>query len=427
MKLATIIATTLLALILTSCSPKEVPAKRIDINTPEVEITNAATDMSFDEWVAQDVQWPEWAAPVEFDLSKNPYIYPALPHNSINFDDVKKSVGEYRYLIEKFPEYDEETTPNYYGYRDEIVFNVELLGAYHAAYVFSKELEVISPDTVISKRSFEEDSDETEEVSFEELGYNGTPSSSTIKVQFMAMVDAGYYKEANELYNEQIKENIADKNRTNSGLAQKVAWSLHRMGDTEQAKQIFAYWIEDQGKDYDALATTTTACAFYYSIGEYDKVIEISEYFVNKGADAVVAAEEYYDGDTESNYFRDHWESAHAIIQAYITLATEAKNGNVVDLANLKDGTYTSSLRGFRLAPIDVTVVITAGKIADVSVSQVESKGMPIEDRAGGALLIIPQSVVEDQTFDVDAVSSATISSESVKVSVTNALLQASK
>lgn len=384
---------------------------------------NVAPTLSFEEWAAQDLQWPEWAEPVPFDISEDIYAMPDSPRRALGSEEIETIVGQYRYLIETYDEQDKELSPNYYAYRDELSYNVKYTDAYHVAYKLFQELSVLPGDTVVSARM-----DEGKLSEDTVADYNFFKGEEATSLNFTVMMGEGYYEEAREVYDNELKANIMNREEMRSSQAQQIAWALHRMGDTQEAKEIFDFWVVDHnGKNYSAIATTTTACAFYYSIGEYDKVLETAEYFLAKGADTTVAAKKYYADNLESKYFRDHWATSYAIIEAYTDLAKEAKDGNVVDLENLNDGTYTAAIRGFKGIPIDVEVVIAGGAIGDVTATQTKVDGMVLDDRAGGSLGTIPKRIMEAQSFDVDVVTSATISSESVKIAVTNALLQASK
>ncbi len=70
----------------------------------------------------------------------------------------------------------------------------------------------------------------------------------------------------------------------------------------------------------------------------------------------------------------------------------------------------------------DVTVIILEGKISDIQIG--DNKEMP--DLGGKAIDELPDEMVKGQTYEVDAVSGATITSNGIKDAVARCLEQAS-
>lgn len=84
------------------------------------------------------------------------------------------------------------------------------------------------------------------------------------------------------------------------------------------------------------------------------------------------------------------------------------------------EGTYTASAVG-KNGPIDVEVVFSADKIESVTVnSQSETEGI-----SDGALEIIPEKIVSEQSLAVDVVSGASLSSKAVLTAVEDCVVQA--
>lgn len=88
-----------------------------------------------------------------------------------------------------------------------------------------------------------------------------------------------------------------------------------------------------------------------------------------------------------------------------------------VNIAALKDGKYTGSAEGFR-GKIKTEVTIKNGKIVDIKILSASSETPSYLKEAKA---VIPK-MIEKQTYDVDAVSGATYSSNGIKKSVKNAL-----
>lgn len=82
-----------------------------------------------------------------------------------------------------------------------------------------------------------------------------------------------------------------------------------------------------------------------------------------------------------------------------------------------KDGVYTGSAAGFN-GPVKVEVTVSGGAIAAVKI--LEQDETPFIAKT--ALEKVPAAIVESQSWDVDGVSGATVTSEAIKVAVEEAL-----
>lgn len=86
-----------------------------------------------------------------------------------------------------------------------------------------------------------------------------------------------------------------------------------------------------------------------------------------------------------------------------------------VDVRLIPDGSYTGEYDvGFVYAKVEVTV--TSGEI--VGINLLEHK-----NERGGAAEVIVNKIIDEQTIDVDTVTSATNSSKVIKKAVENALV----
>ena len=86
-----------------------------------------------------------------------------------------------------------------------------------------------------------------------------------------------------------------------------------------------------------------------------------------------------------------------------------------LDITKVPDGTYTSSAMGFD-EPIDVQVTVSDGKITSVEVTR-DKESQPYR-----SLTDIPEQIVDTQSFRVDAVTKATITSNAVIAAAAKAL-----
>lgn len=95
---------------------------------------------------------------------------------------------------------------------------------------------------------------------------------------------------------------------------------------------------------------------------------------------------------------------------------------DIAEAGTWTDGTYTQTAEGYG-DPFDVTVTIAGGNIQAVEIgANTETK-----DRGSRAVDQLPSTIVEAQTYDVDVVTSATISSNAIKDATARCLQDASK
>lgn len=87
-----------------------------------------------------------------------------------------------------------------------------------------------------------------------------------------------------------------------------------------------------------------------------------------------------------------------------------------------KDGAYTETAKG-KKGNFEVTVVIRDGSIESVTVG--DNQETP--GKGDKAIAQIPEEIVGAQTFEVDAVSGATVTSDGIKDAVAKCLEKASK
>lgn len=98
----------------------------------------------------------------------------------------------------------------------------------------------------------------------------------------------------------------------------------------------------------------------------------------------------------------------------------EAEEGPVVKAASYVDGTYEGTAEAHN-GPLSVSVTITDGEIAEVTVTEHEET----EGLADPALEEVPAAIVENNSTEVEVVSGATYASEAIMEAVDQALLEA--
>lgn len=86
------------------------------------------------------------------------------------------------------------------------------------------------------------------------------------------------------------------------------------------------------------------------------------------------------------------------------------------------DGVYTEEAEG-RNGDFDVTVTISGGVMTDISIGE----NSETEDIGTQAIEQLPEAMLSEQTYDVDGVSGATITSDAIKEAVAECLEEASE
>lgn len=105
--------------------------------------------------------------------------------------------------------------------------------------------------------------------------------------------------------------------------------------------------------------------------------------------------------------------------------ASDTKQTETYEIAEAgtwADGTYTETATG-KKGNFEVTVIIKDGNIASVTVG--DNKETP--DKGGVAIAQLPDEIVSAQSYDVDAVTGATITSDGIKDAVARCLEKASQ
>ncbi len=100
----------------------------------------------------------------------------------------------------------------------------------------------------------------------------------------------------------------------------------------------------------------------------------------------------------------------------------EEKNYEISEAGTWTDGAYIESAKG-KNGSFDVTVTILDGKISNIEIG--ENKETP--EKGGAAIQQLTRKILEQQTYDVDAVSGATITSDGIRDAVARGLEKASK
>jgi len=96
-------------------------------------------------------------------------------------------------------------------------------------------------------------------------------------------------------------------------------------------------------------------------------------------------------------------------------------NYNISDSGLWKDGIYTETAKG-KNGNFVVNVIISDGKISDIQIGD----NKETSDIGGKAIDELPAEMIKEQTYKVDVVSGATITSNGIKDAVARCLERAS-
>lgn len=100
---------------------------------------------------------------------------------------------------------------------------------------------------------------------------------------------------------------------------------------------------------------------------------------------------------------------------------TSEPSYNISESGQWNDGTYTETAMG-KKGSFEVSVTIKEGEISDISVGT----NQETLEKGGVVIEKLPGQMLDKQTYDVDAVSGATVTSDALKDAVARCLEQAS-
>ncbi len=123
------------------------------------------------------------------------------------------------------------------------------------------------------------------------------------------------------------------------------------------------------------------------------------------------------DMNQPDTYSFRQWQSSIALINKFKELSTEIYK---FKFSNLKNGSYEGKCRGF-VDTLTVQILVSDNVISDIKV--ISSK----EDRPHTALEIIPRRILNNKSLQVDAITSATITSSAIIAATVEANIKAQK
>ncbi len=370
---------------------------------------------AFETWASSELEWPQWAEPIEMEISEDVKYGPSV-RKTFSIEEAHEAIGKLRFLVENSEP--TEKYPYHNIWKNSLGTGLLNLGEYQLAYHFLNDVYNLPDDAIYGSEMVDENLVMLTKA-------EKTPEKILHGRLIKAVSKAGFVDEVLELY---AKEDYSSLENTHSWGLTSAAWAMKNIGEYEEAYKLFdlGYQPEPFGEErpYQASSNLLAAASFAYHNGNYDKAIEYTDRIVSEGVEPLNLA--YFKGqDLESErrmvYFSRHWQSSYEIAEGLHKLALRAKDGEIADFNALNDGVYTSTNTGYMLTPINVEVTVEGGKVTNINVDQPDEK----DDRSAAALATLPDRIVDSSSLEVDSISSATISSESIKLSVAEALLQA--
>ncbi len=366
----------------------------------------------------EKIVFPDWAREVKPEKEITKYYFPKNLRNGYTLDKVKKIYGEYVYLLNKFGGYSGEN-PNYYGRLYYLGLYGVNVGAFETSLQIANIFEKLPEDQIfyIKIKNGKKTVKTVADYKFE---------THVAPFKFVSLYNLGRKEEAMKLYNEVIKPNIK---KTLPWHTHTVARILLEEGDIEGAEAIYDEMVVYEGKNRSYLysAGVLEACSYYFKKGDYDKVIKMADVFLSIDKDPKEAAKILYPDRDIKRIFKDHWIMAYTSLETYKRLALEAKAGKIIDMDNLKDGVYKNSNRSLRGVPFEVTLTIKDGKIKSIEAVQNPGENEIYDDRAFAAKEIMPKRIIDANDYSVDAISSASMTSTSIRLGVMEGLIEASE
>ncbi|NOZ21933.1 MAG: FMN-binding protein [Planctomycetes bacterium] len=212
-----------------------------------------------------------------------------------------------------------------------------------------------------------------------------------------------------EMGNADMAAELYKKHEKTVGRDADIVRRYTKMGEIKQALKVGAAMVKSSdGRDK---AISLLACGdAARADGDYKKAIEYYE----KVKDVDVPDR----GDAKKT--KDERSRVDRMKHRAKVAARMVKLREALDLSKIPDGTYSGKARGYG-GDIEVEVVIKGGAIEKVNVTSHK------ETRFYTAMQSIPAQIVQNQGLKVDAVTSATVSSDAIVAAVGAALEEAMK
>ncbi len=360
-----------------------------------------------------NIRFPEW---VEIkNLEKDEYYYPVTARKGRTLEESRSIYSAFLSQANTHKD-----SVNFYGWLNHLAVEGLVLSAYEASYDIANILEDLPQDKVVSTR-ISHDKMRTHTAG----DYKFDINMKCVKAIALYHIDKK--EKAIALSKEIMDLLINKKENIETKFLHSIAYNFADYGDDEYATKLYEYFADPEGKKgkMKLASSTMEACSYFYHKNDYDKILQITDVYLKLGEDPTNAAQYLYRRLGATPYFVDHWKSTYAGLKRYKDFALKAKEGDVIDMSKLKDGEYTGSQLSFKGCDFITTITIKDGKIAKVLAKQEKSNEKMLDDRPFAVADILPERMVAANSYFVDSIASATISSSSIKLGAMEALLKA--
>ncbi len=361
------------------------------------------------------IRFPKWTTLVKSD--KDELYYPPTARTGKTLEESRKIYNDFLSQAYTYPD-----SINFYGWLNQMAVEGLVLEAYEASYDIANMLENLPSDKTVSKK----------------LAHNKMRTHTAGDYRFdlnmkcikaISLYHLDKKEEAIELSKELMNLAINLEENIETKFLHSIAYNLADYGDDVSATKLYDYFTitEDKKGKMKLASSTMESCSYYYSQKNYKKIIQVADKYLELGEDPKLAAPYLYERLGATPYFKEHWKATYIGLKKYKDLAIKAENGESIDMQNLKDGQYQGSHTSFKGSDYISTITIKDGKISSVDIKHYKTEGKELDDRPFATIDILPQRILNANSFFVDSIASATISSNSIKLGVMEALIQASK
>lgn len=352
----------------------------------------------FNEWVSKAEVWPDWAeekAPAGYgaapttDLLINSYSNSRVSHKN-----TVQSIKEFRYIINNEPDFEHMTLTK--------LLLGDLLERVREDHMAYKQIDAVKQ------------SGKTEDtITLPGYGDYTIKFDEVMERPLLAIYSRNGFTDKME---EIIAEMDADEHHLPGDHLSEIARAYYVAGMEDEALDRLAIVGDETKFSYGQKMSSTTvgAASLAYRMGEYQKVIDFTQWMIDEGLDSSRFRSDLddYAGGGES-YYDDQWQSSYKQVEAWRALAQEK---NPVNFSDLTDGDYNITTQGYR-GTIDFTVTIADGKLSSTVVDPGHS-----EDRTYAGLEIIPKDWANKQSYVVDGMTGATVTSGAAEMALIKAM-----
>ncbi len=349
--------------------------------------------IDFATWSANEAEWPDWATeeqPVGTTVEEIATSLSTANRNTrLSEEATRLAVKQYRYAANHY-----QADADYYNNVLRLAVLLERLRLDHLAY---KQIEAII------------DSGQTEYVS----GERTTVFANTYNPILMRIyARMGFTDKMEEIIAVIDATNAAneDFHPGNSILTFARPYFASGLYDKAMERLAIVNDVTQYSNANSMVPATVGAASLAFRMGEYDKVIEWTQWIIDEGYDSATYV-------TGSDTRDAQW---HACYDQSVAWRELAEAGKAVTFNGLTNGTYSVTPMGFR-GTVAMSVTVEGGKLSGVEIEE------HVEDRAYTALTVVPAQWVSTQNAEVDGISGATVTSSAVEIGMVQALLQAKK